>query len=401
MASFLTAANPSSANNNLGSNYVINTGTSVLYYSPSIVSQATSFTGQPTVADLTSQVTNPGTVATAWGGSCLAISPVTGQSYSGYTITLPTSDATTPVFTAGDLVVTNGSVTALNVSITNGIMQTLTIQNAAGTSQYLTVEPSGATCFVPLSVETIYGPTSFLGQAGQVLLVDTAGDAVTVGSPTNPLTLTVYDSLIIEGNTTPDTLLVSAGANTYLSLNTTSALFSITNTPMQCNGTTSIYGAGAAAKFGVFVGATTGTPIFAVNTTLSEVISTSIMPLSSSSSTLGTNVDPWFAIYGVTVTQTSDANFKEAFEDLEPARCLETIAALNPTSFRGRPGTRLEALKERRLGLTAQNVSDALGNLGVECSCVEKGADGSLGLQYDQLIAVLIGAVQELARRRN
>lgn len=151
-----------------------------------------------------------------------------------------------------------------------------------------------------------------------------------------------------------------------------------------------------------------------------------LAPLADNASTLGSASYRWSTVYAATgVINTSDARAKQDVRDCPLG--LDFVRALRPRLYRwieggadvetmeiATPGDRDgEARIEHRrrprpgrrahLGLIAQEVKTALDAAGLDCGLwvAENPADpdSSQSLRYDQFVAPLIGAVQELARR--
>lgn len=144
-------------------------------------------------------------------------------------------------------------------------------------------------------------------------------------------------------------------------------------------------------------------------------------PAADNAFTLGSSSKRWSAIYAATgVINTSDRRMKT---DLAPCPLgLDFVLSLQPRMFRWTEGGqevsarlqpdqpapgRLDATaregRRSHLGLVAQEVKAALDAAGVDCGLwtLDDPADPSSrqALRYDQLLAPLIGAVQELAAR--
>jgi len=127
-----------------------------------------------------------------------------------------------------------------------------------------------------------------------------------------------------------------------------------------------------------------------------------LLPAADNAKTLGAAGARWSAIWAATGTiQTSDARQKTAIEPSDLG--LDFILSLNPVKYRWRDGGS-ETGEPRpgqrtHYGLLAQDVLTALqgqdfaGHILADPS----DADSEQGLRYDELIAPLIKAVQELA----
>lgn len=90
-----------------------------------------------------------------------------------------------------------------------------------------------------------------------------------------------------------------------------------------------------------------------------------------------------------TVTSTSDARVKDKVGTLIPSECLNKVEQLRPVEYHR---TDLEGYPYQ-LGLIAQEVQELVPSL------VHADAEGKLALSYQELIPLLIGAVQELSQR--
>lgn len=123
-----------------------------------------------------------------------------------------------------------------------------------------------------------------------------------------------------------------------------------------------------------------------------------LVPAVDNTQSLGTGTARWSAIWSATGTiQTSDRRLKT---DIVPTDLgLDFVCSLNPVRFAWKNGE-----GGVHYGLLAQEVADALDSAGVSgfgglVLADPQDADGQLGLRYDQLIAPLVAAVQELAQR--
>ncbi len=111
-----------------------------------------------------------------------------------------------------------------------------------------------------------------------------------------------------------------------------------------------------------------------------------VLPDSDNSQTLGSSTNRWSAVWAANGTiQTSDVRLKQGVADLKYG--LSQVMQLRPVSFQWKEGND----KGTHLGLIAQEV-DA-----VMPEAVQKSADANapLGLNYSNLIPVLIKAIQE------
>lgn len=132
-----------------------------------------------------------------------------------------------------------------------------------------------------------------------------------------------------------------------------------------------------------------------------------VRPGEDNTQNLGSSTFRWATIFAGTGTiNTSDAREKNAITDSDLG--LGFLSALRPVSYRMRDGTS----GRTHYGLIAQEVEAALAQAGkggqdfaglvvspVEDESGQPTGEVRYGLRYDQLIAPLIRAVQELAAR--
>jgi len=117
----------------------------------------------------------------------------------------------------------------------------------------------------------------------------------------------------------------------------------------------------------------------------------SFYPDTDNFSTLGTAGNRWAVVYAATGTiNTSDARQKSGVQDSDLG--LEFVNALRPVSFKWTSDT----TNVVNYGLLAQEVESVLDGNSFGGHVYDKGADVH-GLRYDQFIAPLIKAVQELS----
>jgi hypothetical protein len=122
------------------------------------------------------------------------------------------------------------------------------------------------------------------------------------------------------------------------------------------------------------------------------------VPAGDNTQSLGSGTARWSAIWSATGTiQTSDRRLKT---DIVPSDLgLDFVCSLNPVRFAWKNGE-----GGVHYGLLAQEVLVALETAGISVfggvvRADPHDADSPLGLRYDQFIAPLIAAVQELAQR--
>jgi hypothetical protein len=106
---------------------------------------------------------------------------------------------------------------------------------------------------------------------------------------------------------------------------------------------------------------------------------------SANTYSLGTKSTPWASIYAINLVTTSDKRNKKDIKDIGYG--LDALMSLRPVSYEWRDMPN----QKRTLGLLAQEVSDVIDEVVVE----EGGDYNALGIQYQNLIPVLIKAIQE------
>lgn len=113
---------------------------------------------------------------------------------------------------------------------------------------------------------------------------------------------------------------------------------------------------------------------------------------------LGLSGNRWDNIYAQNGTiQTSDKNAKKSIKNL-PKKAIDFIRGLKPKSFQMRKGTS----GRRHWGFIAQDVEECMEALGIKpenFAGIVKDEEGRYGLRYEELIAPLVMAVQDLDKR--
>ena len=113
---------------------------------------------------------------------------------------------------------------------------------------------------------------------------------------------------------------------------------------------------------------------------------------------LGLSGNRWDNIYAQNGTiQTSDRKQKKGIKPLTK-KALDFIMSLKPVSFLMRKGTS----GRRHWGLIAQDVEESMDALGItpdEFAGFVKDEEGRYGLRYEEFIAPLVYAVQDLTKR--
>ena len=95
---------------------------------------------------------------------------------------------------------------------------------------------------------------------------------------------------------------------------------------------------------------------------------------------------PWTSIY-----DDSDERLKKNIEDIDGKNALKFILALDPKSYTFRKDGR------DALGFIAQNIQETMKKLHVSYPLIKEKEDGMLSLNYTNLIALIVAAIQEIA----
>lgn len=96
---------------------------------------------------------------------------------------------------------------------------------------------------------------------------------------------------------------------------------------------------------------------------------------------------PWTSIY-----DDSDRRLKKDITDIDGTAALAFILALNPKKYTFKKDER------EALGFIAQDIQDAMKRLNVSYPLIKEREDGMLALNYQNLLALIVSAIQELAR---
>ena len=129
----------------------------------------------------------------------------------------------------------------------------------------------------------------------------------------------------------------------------------------------------------------------------SKLIVADIIPNTTNAWACGSNAKRWNYVYGryVYYQYLSGLSDRDLKQDFGPVPGLSFVRGLTPTSF-----TFKDTPSEDRWGLVAQDVEDLCDTQGVtNNSLVTAGEDGLKNLNYMDLIAPVVRAVQELADR--
>jgi len=140
-----------------------------------------------------------------------------------------------------------------------------------------------------------------------------------------------------------------------------------------------------------------------------------VLPAIDNTSAIGSTSNRWTAVYAVNGTiQTSDENLKSDIKPLEIG--LDFVKKLKPIAYKmPRPRTREDKEEEtfkldkateklytaHHMGVSAQQVREAIKYTGLkDFAGVVQAEDGTYMMNYSQLIAPLIKAIQELTEMR-
>lgn len=96
---------------------------------------------------------------------------------------------------------------------------------------------------------------------------------------------------------------------------------------------------------------------------------------------------PWTSIY-----DDSDRRLKKDITDIDGTAALAFILALNPKKYT------LKKDEREALGFIAQDIQDTMKRLNVSYPLIKEREDGMLALNYQNLLALIVSAIQELAR---
>lgn len=96
---------------------------------------------------------------------------------------------------------------------------------------------------------------------------------------------------------------------------------------------------------------------------------------------------PWTSIY-----DDSDRRLKKDITDIDGTAALAFILALNPKKYT------LKKDEREALGFIAQDIQDTMKRLNVSYPLIKERDNGMLALNYQNLLALIVSAIQELAR---
>ena len=124
-----------------------------------------------------------------------------------------------------------------------------------------------------------------------------------------------------------------------------------------------------------------------------------ISPATDAATSLGLTSKRFTAVYATNGTiQTSDERLKDDVTILTPQLGLDFIENLQPVTYK----MSWKEQQQQHMGLSAQNVLQALEKTHLKDTFagVERAPDGTLMMNYAQLIAPLCKAIQQLNRER-
>lgn len=105
-------------------------------------------------------------------------------------------------------------------------------------------------------------------------------------------------------------------------------------------------------------------------------------------------LDAWEVIATVGPWNDSDRRLKKDIDDIDGKQALRFIKALRPTSFRFKKD------EERGVGFIAQDVKDAMFEVGIDLPLVRETDKGYLAVNYGGFVAPIVAALQEVLKER-
>lgn len=127
-----------------------------------------------------------------------------------------------------------------------------------------------------------------------------------------------------------------------------------------------------------------------------------ISPRVSAGSYLGGNATPWYYVIAHNFKNASDRNVKHDIEYFDNVDSTEIIMSLKPCSYKFNN----DSAEKTNYGFIAQDVEEALQNLGVDTDSIElvsKGLDKDgkehYSLNYIQFIPLMVDTIQEQQKR--
>ena len=359
------------------------------------VADGTAATDVATVNQISNPTITGGTIdgapigaANPKNGAFLALS-ATSAAFSG-TSTAPTvtpsSDSSTKIATTAFV---QSAITAISSGVTSfntrsGVV-TLISSDVTTALGYTPYNAGGATVITTSNIGT-YAPTlTGTGAAGTwgISIGGNAATATTATTATNVSGGTV-SATTISGSTITGTGIISSTAGSGYSALQSNAIG-------IGNNTTTIASTGSSFAF-----STSGTQIFAVS-------SGNAQPGADNTTALGSGSFRWTTVYATTGTiNTSDRNDKQQVADLTAAekavgqalKGMMKTFKFNEAVLNKGPNARIH------FGVIAQDVKAAFEaqglnaeNYGVFCSDTLPNGDTRLGVRYEELFALIIGAL--------
>ena len=126
-------------------------------------------------------------------------------------------------------------------------------------------------------------------------------------------------------------------------------------------------------------------------------ISGTLRPDANNSRDLGASDRRWATIYAVNALNTSDENEKKDINNCDLG--LDFVNKINPVSYKWKDA---QLGSKTHYGLLAQNIEDAVKSVGKtldDFGAIHKPQQDAMALNYNQLIAPLVKAIQELSAK--
>lgn len=118
-----------------------------------------------------------------------------------------------------------------------------------------------------------------------------------------------------------------------------------------------------------------------------DIMASSLGAGSVECGTLYCSNPPWSLMY-----DDSDRRLKRDITDIDGTAALAFILALNPKKYT------LKKDEREALGFIAQDIQDTMKRLNVSYPLIKEREDGMLALNYQNLLALIVSAIQQLAR---
>ena len=203
------------------------------------------------------------------------------------------------------------------------------------------------------------------------------------------------DNQTIKLGSSADLRLYHDGSNSYINDQGTGALRMMTNLldVRDANFNNSIfYGQAASSSYFYYDGS-----YKIVTESIGVSINGVLRPAATNSHDLGASDRRWATIYAVNNLNTSDENEKKDINNCDLG--LDFVNKINPVSYKWKD----EQLGSKtHYGLLAQNIEDAVKSEGKtldDFGAIHKPQHTAMGLNYNQIIAPLVKAIQELSAK--